>query len=60
MKLQDLKVGSTYKWKNTPDVMQYLGEQDSWHQFDLESAPTVVWCEVLDDHLHMVTEVSDA
>ncbi|MDI1362547.1 hypothetical protein [Methylotenera sp.] len=48
-------VGSKYNWKNQPERLVYMGKLGSWHQFELVGKAGI-WCEVLDDDLHMLEE----
>lgn len=49
-----MKVGGKYNWKNQSERLVYLGKQGAWHQFALTSKQNTVWCEVLDEDLHML------
>ncbi len=48
-------VGGKYNWKNQKEQLVYMGKQGNWHQFELVGKAGV-WCEVLDDDLHMLEE----
>ena len=55
-----MKRGGRYNWKNQPERLIYLGRNWSgngyWHQFKKIGDPREVWCEVLDEDLHMLEE----
>jgi hypothetical protein len=59
-----MKRGGRYNWKHQPDRLIYLGRNWSgngyWHQFQKIGDPRRVWCEVLDDDLHMLEETAGA
>ena len=53
----DMNIGGNYNWKYTKnDKLIYLGKKGSWHQFKKVGNPRDVWCEVLDEDLHMIEE----
>lgn len=56
MDKNSMKVGNRYNWKHQPDQLIYLGKKGSWHQFKKIGDPRAVWCEVLDEDLHMIEE----
>ena len=60
---QTMKRGGFYNWKNQPDRLIYLGRNwignGWWHQFKKIGDPREVWCEVLDEDLHMLEETQD-
>lgn len=48
-------VGNRYNWRHAPrDQLIYIGKVGSWHQFSKVGDPREVWCEVLDEDLHMI------
>jgi hypothetical protein len=53
-------VGCKYNWKGQFDRLIYLGKKrdrsGTWHQFKKIGDPREVWCEVLDEDLHMIEE----
>jgi hypothetical protein len=51
-----MKIGWHYNWKNQPERLVYIGKLRSWHQFELveKRGTGEVWCEVLDEDLHML------
>ena len=52
-----MNIGGNYNWKYTKnDKLIYLGKKGSWHQFKKVGNPRDVWCEVLDEDLHMIEE----
>jgi acyl dehydratase len=51
-----LKLNGKYNWKNQPERLIYVGKKGSWHQFVKVDSPLKVWCEVLDEDLHMLEE----
>lgn len=56
---QQMKVGSKYKWKHSPqNQLIYLGKRGLWHQFKKIDDPREVWCEVVDDELDMIEEIT--
>ncbi len=58
LKPEDLVRGGVYCWKHDPQrVLAYRGKKGNWHQFDLTVRPGKVWCEVLDEDLHMLRTV---
>jgi hypothetical protein len=55
-----MKRGGRYNWKGQPERLVYLGKKGFWHQFRKIGDPRPVWCEVLDENLHMLEETKDA
>ena len=52
-----MKLNGNYNWKHTPqDKLIYLGKKGVWHQFSLIGDSREVWCEVLDEDLHLIEE----
>ena len=51
-----MKRGGAYNWKNQPDRLIYLIKRGAGHQFKKIGDPRPVWCEVLDEDLHMLEE----
>lgn len=55
-----LRVGAKYNWKGQQERLVYLGRnargRGLWHQFALITEPARVWCEVLEEDLHMLEE----
>jgi len=57
-----LEIGGRYNWKNQPERLIYVGAKlytfygRRWHQFVKVDEPSKVWCEVLDEDLHMLEE----
>ncbi len=51
-----MKINGRYNWKNQPERLFYIGKQGNWHQFVKVEKPSEVWCEVLDEDLHMLEE----
>lgn len=47
----NLIIGSTYKWKHSPETLIYVGKNKGWNQFTLNGA---IWCEVLDSDLYLM------
>jgi len=55
-----MNIGGKYNWKHAErDQLIYLGKKGSWHQFKKIGDPREVWCEVLDEDLHMIEETKD-
>ena len=52
-----LVIGNKYKWKHEPQILQYIGRKNGWHQFTLNGA---VWCEVLDSDLLLMEVANDS
>ena len=52
-------VDGRYNWKNQPERLVYLGKKGNWHQFAKVENLNVVWCEVLDEDLHMLEETKE-
>ena len=52
----DLKIGGFYNWKYQRERLIYVGKDFCWHQFKKIGDPRDVWCEVLDEDLHMIEE----
>jgi len=59
-----LIVGKKYKWKHSPEILFYLGNNWSgngyWHQFSKVESPEKVWCEVLDSELELIEQVRES
>lgn len=53
----NLVIGNKYKWKHEPQILQYIGRKNGWHQFTLNGA---VWCEVLDSDLLLMEVANDS
>lgn len=53
-----MKIGGRYNWKGQPERLVYIGRKGAWHQFALTTESLVPWCEVLEEHLHMLEETS--
>lgn len=51
-----LKRGGRYNWIGQPERLVYLKRFNGWHQFEEVGRPGIVWCEVLDNDLHMLEE----
>lgn len=51
--------GKKYNWISQPERLVYLGVSGRWHQFALVDEPDKVWCEVLNEHMHMLEETVD-
>jgi len=61
IKKDSLLVGDKYHWTCDPETkLVYLGKKGVWHQFAKTNAPDAVWCEVLDDDLHMLEETKES
>lgn len=59
-----LIIGKKYNWRGQPERLVYLGKPKvggsrGWHQFAKIESPEVVWCEVLDEDLHMLEETKE-
>ena len=60
-----MKRHGRYHWKHNPEPSliylggeHYSGDRRTWHRFAKVEAPSVVWCEVLDDDLYMLEETA--
>ncbi|MBP7501207.1 MAG: hypothetical protein KA784_00305 [Aquabacterium sp.] len=53
-----MKRGAPYNWTGQPDRLIYLRKHGNWHQFKKIGNPREVWCEVLDEDLHMLEETA--
>lgn len=49
-------IGGRYNWKNQKERLYYIGRSGVWHQFVKVESPSIVWCEVLEEDLHMLEE----
>ncbi len=58
MSAPTMRVGGRYNWRGQPDRLIYLGKKDNWHQFKKIGDARLVWCEVLDQDLHMIEETA--
>jgi len=66
MKAEDLEIGGNYKFIHDDVKLTYIGYNFSgngyWHQFEktelYESRLRAVWCEVLDDDLHLLEPIN--
>jgi hypothetical protein len=60
---EQFPIGSYCNWKNQPARLIYLGRKRCgngyWNQFAKVDAPHTVWCEVLDEDLHMLEATRD-
>ena len=54
-----LQRGGAYNWKSQPDRLIYLRKSGCWHQFKKIGDHRPVWCEVLDEDLHMLEETTE-
>ncbi len=52
----EMIIGNHYNWKSQPERLIYMGKKGAWHRFCTVQRPMVVWCEVLDEDLHMLEE----
>lgn len=55
----DMKPGGFYNWKGQPERLVYLRRFNGWHQFAKVGDLQTVWCEVLDEDLHLLEETVD-
>jgi hypothetical protein len=59
----DMKLRGFYNWKSQEDRLIYLGRNwvgnGHWHQFKKIGDPRAVWCELLDEDLHMLEETKE-
>ena len=53
----NIETGKNYKWKCGDEKLIYRGKVGNWHQFVLIHKPNKVWCEVLDNDLHMLEKL---
>ncbi len=56
MNIPTMKVGGAYNWINQPERLTYIGKKGCWHLFSKIDHPDKIWCEVLDEDLHMLEE----
>lgn len=54
----ELLYGGLYNFKSQPERLKYIGKDKGWHQFE-KVGEMGVWCELLDDDLHMIEETYD-
>jgi hypothetical protein len=48
-------IDGRYNWRyDKQTLLIFIGKKGSWNQFVKVDAPDVVWCEVLDEDLHML------
>ena len=65
MDIKDMKLGGKYIFVTStteaPQVLIYVGRtwsfNNNWNQFEFETDPGTVQCELLDRHLSMILEV---
>jgi len=56
-----MKRGGRYNWQYQEERLIYIRKRGSWHQFRLVGDKHCkVWCEVLDEDLHMLEETTEA
>lgn len=53
-----MKKGERYNWKHQKERLLYVGKLRRWHQFEQVNKPGVIWCEVLDEDLHMLEKTT--
>lgn len=50
----ELKIYHFYNFIGEPNrVLQYVGQENGWHQFE-KLGTLGVWCELLDEDLHLI------
>ena len=55
--VDQLKRGGLYNWIGQPERLVYIRRFNGWHQFcKIGDATRAIWCEVLDEDLHMLEE----
>lgn len=55
-----MKRDGRYNWIGQSERLIYMRKRGSWHQFRLVGdRHHRVWCEVLDEDLHMLEETTD-
>lgn len=55
-----MKRGGRYNWQYQKERLIYMRKRGSWHQFRLVGDRSHrVWCEVLDEDLHLLEETTD-
>lgn len=55
----DMKYKGRYNWRSQPERLVYIGKKGNWHQFiKVGSLSGGVWCEILDEDLHMIEETA--
>lgn len=58
--MSELKIGNTYKFDSGEgENLIYIGKELGWNQFEQVSNRGVVWCELLDEDLWMISEVTN-
>ena len=58
LKPATMKRDGRYNWIGQPERLVYLGKKGAWHQFWKPGDVRAVWCEVLDEDLHMLEETT--
>ncbi len=58
MSTPTMRIGGRYNWRGQSDRLIYLGKKGSWHQFKKIGDARAIWCEVLDQDLHMIEETT--
>jgi hypothetical protein len=57
------EIGEHYNWKNQPEKLVYIGlgsgGSRGWHQFEKVDNRGVVWCEVLEEDLHLLEKTKE-
>ena len=51
-----MKLNGHYNWKIQKERLVYIGRKGLWHQFEKVDRPGIVWCEALEQHLHLIEE----
>lgn len=54
-----LLCGGLYNFKDQPERLKYIGKRGNWHQFE-KIGEWGVWCELLDEDLHLIEKTTAA
>ena len=54
-----LIIGNKYKFLYQPEVIIFIGTEGRWHQFELQTEPNKVWCELLDSDLKLIVPIKE-
>ena len=62
LKAEDLVPGGLYNWKYQPERLVYVGKvypSSPWYMFEKVNERGIIWCEALDEDMHMLEEAKD-
>ena len=54
-----LIIGNKYKFLYQPEILIFIGTEGSWHQFELQTEPNKIWCELLDSDLKLIVPIKE-